>query len=95
MKDVDERMKIKVETDLERYYRYELMNHIGYMLATVAAFVGLFRMDLFLQFVSLYRMVTPVVSVIFISLIIYFATRILDISRYMNVALGYLVGSED
>lgn len=95
MKDVDDGTEPRVEDVLGRYYRYELMNHIGYILATVAAFVGLFRMELFLQFVSLYRMVTPVVSVIFISLIIYFATRILDISRYMNVALGYLVGSED
>lgn len=72
-------MKGKAEHEskdsLCKYYRLELINQIGYIISTLIACVGLFKLEIFLQFADTYKMSIPIVIVIVSILVIYFGGK--------------------
>ena len=72
-------MKGKAESeernDLLKYYRLEIINHIGYIISTIIACGGLLHMEIFLQFANTYKISIPIVIGIAFALITYFISK--------------------
>jgi hypothetical protein len=67
--------------DAERYRRVELVNHVGYAVATVAASLGLFTWDAFMRLAASYFPVVLLVAAVAAALVAYFGSRIVRFAR--------------
>ena len=69
---------------MARIYRYELLNHVGYVVATLVISMSLFSFDFFREFMGTGRLLGPVVMGAMACLLAYFMSRFLVLSRYLN-----------
>ena len=67
--------------DVERARRVELMNHVGYVVATVVASLGLFGWDAFRRLAASRFLVVPLVAAVAASLVAYFGSRVVRFTR--------------
>ena len=67
--------------DFERFRRVELLNHVGYVVATIVASLGLLGWDSFRQFAASSILVLPMVAVVTASLVAYFGSRVVRFTR--------------
>ena len=74
------------DEQMARIYRYELLNHVGYIVATLVISMGLFSLNFFREFVGSGRLLGPVVMGAMACLLAYFMSRFLVLSRYLNAA---------
>jgi hypothetical protein len=72
------------DEQMARIYRYELLNHVGYILATLVISMSLFSFDFFREFIGPGRLLGPVVMGAMACLLAYFMSRFLVMSRYLN-----------
>jgi hypothetical protein len=74
------------EEQMARIYRYELLNHLGYVVATLVISMSLFSFDFFREFIGPGRLLGPVVMGAMACLLAYFMSRFLVLSRIFNAA---------
>ena len=67
--------------DFERFRRVELLNHVGYVVATIVASLGLLGWDSFRQFAASSILVLPMVAAVAASLVAYFGSRVVRFTR--------------
>ena len=67
--------------DVERARRVELVNHLGYVVATVVASLGLFGWDAFRRLAASRFLVVPLVAVVAGSLVAFFGFRLAGLAR--------------
>ena len=72
------------DEQMARIYRYELLNHLGYVVATLVISMSLFSFDFFREFMGTGRLLGPVVMGAMACLLAYFMSRFLVLSRYLN-----------
>ena len=71
---------------IARIYRYELLNNVGYIVATLVISMSLFGFDFFREFMGTGRLLGPVVMGAMACLLAYFMSRFLVLSRYFDTA---------
>lgn len=64
-----------------RIYRLEVLNNVGYILATLVVSHGLFSFDFFQELVGLGRLYGPMALAVVVCLLAYFVLRLLDLTR--------------
>jgi hypothetical protein len=74
------------DEQMARIYRYELLNHLGYVVATLVISMSLFSFDFFREFIGPGRLLGPVVMGAMACMLSYFMSRFLVPSRYLNAA---------
>ena len=74
------------DEQMARIYRYEQLNNVGYIVATLVVSMSLFSFDFFREFVGSGRLLGPVVMGTMACLLAYFMSRFLVLSRYLNAA---------
>ena len=62
--------------DVEKVRKVELLNHVGYVVVTVVALLGLFCWDVFIRFAASRYLVVPLVAAVAASLVGYFSYRV-------------------
>ena len=67
--------------DVERFRRVELLNHVGYVVATGVASLGLFGWDAFRRLAASRFLVVPLVVAVAASLVAYFGSRVVRFTR--------------
>ena len=72
---MNENVESEARDDLLKYYRLEIINHIGYTISTIIACGGLLHMEIFLQFANTYKISIPIVIGIAFALITYFISK--------------------
>lgn len=86
---------------VSRYYRIETLNHIGYVIATAVASLGLFSYDFFVQRLESHSMGIPLVVSVILVLLAYLGVRTMRLARELffvygsGISLGDLPRSED
>ncbi|MCW4025940.1 MAG: hypothetical protein NWE76_00465 [Candidatus Bathyarchaeota archaeon] len=65
-----------------RIYRLEVLNNVGYILATLVVSHGLFSYDFFQELMGLGRLYGPMALGVVVCLLAYFVVRLLDLTRY-------------
>ena len=89
-------MNVKVELEakdaLLKYYRLEIINHIGYIISAVISLVGLFNLETFIQIVKTYEISIPIIIVVSFFLLEYLFNKIrhlLNVISDINKAKHY------
>ena len=72
---MNENVESEARDDLLKYYRLEIINHIGYIISTLIACGGLLHMKTFLQFADTYKISVPIVIGVVLTLITYFISK--------------------
>lgn len=62
-------------------YRFEVLNNVDYILATLVVSHGLFSFDFFRKLVGLGRLYGPMAIGVVVCLLAYFVLRLLDLTR--------------
>jgi len=70
-----EKAEYEGKDTLLKYYRWEIINQIGYVISTLIACAGLFNYEKFLQFTYTYKMIVPIVIGTASILITYFISK--------------------
>jgi hypothetical protein len=71
--------------DLERFRRVELLNHVGYVVATIVASLGLLSWDVFRRLAASSILVLPLVAAVAASLVAYFSSRVVRYTRNSGI----------
>jgi len=72
------------DEQMARIYRYELLNNVGYIVATLVISISLFSFDFFRELIGPGRLLGPVLMGAMACLLTYFMSRFLVMSRYLN-----------
>ena len=64
-----------------RIYRLEVLNNVGYILATLAISHGLLSYSFFQELAGSGPLLRPMVMVVMVCLLAYFVLRLLDLTR--------------
>ncbi len=67
--------------DFERFRRVELLNHVGYVVVTIVASLGLLGWDAFRRLAASSFLVLPMVAAVAASLVAYFGSRVVRFTR--------------
>jgi hypothetical protein len=67
--------------EFERFRRVELLNHVGYVLATIVASLGLLGWPAFMRLAASSVLVLPLVAAVAASLVAYFGSRVIRFTR--------------
>ena len=78
---------VLMDEQMARIYRYELLNHVGYILATLVISMSFLSFDFFREFIGPGRLLGPLVMGAMACLLAYFMSRFLVLSRIFNAAL--------
>jgi len=76
-----ERVISNYDDERLRIYRFEVLNYVGYILATLVVSHGLFSFDFFQEMVGLGRLYGPMAMGVVVCLLVYFVLRLLDLTR--------------
>jgi hypothetical protein len=81
--------------DVLRYYRSEVVNNVGYILATLIVAVGIFGFDFFRGLMGPGRLFGPVVLGALACLMAYFASRLMYLTRDPRVLVLSVARGDD
>jgi Na+/glutamate symporter len=73
-----------------RIYKFELLNNIGYIVATLVISMGLLSFELFREFMGLNRLLGPVVLGTIACLLAYFTSCFIVLKRHFRKAFDSL-----
>ncbi len=76
-----ERVISNYDDERLRIYRFEVLNYVGYILATLVVSHGLFSFDFFQELVGLGRLYGPMAMGVVVCLLAYFVLRLLDLTK--------------
>ncbi|MFB0558078.1 MAG: hypothetical protein ACETVY_03065 [Candidatus Bathyarchaeia archaeon] len=76
-----EKIMLNFDEERLRIYRIEVLNNVGYILATLVISHGLYSFDFFQELVGLGRLFGPMVMGIMVCLLAYLVLRLLDLTR--------------
>jgi hypothetical protein len=68
-------------SDFGRYRRVELLNHVGYVVVTIVASLGLLGWDAFRRLAASSTLVLPLMAAVAASLVAYFSSRVVRFTR--------------
>ena len=80
--------------NVARIYKFELLNNMGYIVATLVISMGLLSFELFREFMGPSRLLGPVVLGTIVCLLAYFMSRLLVLTRYFKKAFDSLPAQE-
>ncbi len=66
---------------ISKYYRIETLNHIGYVVATAVASLGLFSCELFVNLLGAYSLGVPLTVLAILVLLAYLGVRTINLAR--------------
>lgn len=78
---VREKVMSNYDEERLRIYRLEVLNNVGYILATLVVSHGLFSFDFFQELLGLGRLFGPMAIGVVVCLLAYFVLRLLDLTR--------------
>lgn len=76
-----EKVILNYDEERLRIYRFEVLNNVGYILATLVVSHGLFSFDFFQELVGLGRLYGPMAIGVVVCLLAYFVLCLLDLTR--------------
>lgn len=79
-----EKAEKEVKDTLHKYYRLDMINHIGYIISIIIIVVGLLNLDVFLHFINVYKILIPVMTGIVFVVLTYLVNRIFHLSSYLS-----------